>query len=167
MTSLLRLLGSALAAAGMGLLFAASSAAAECNPDTALFSDDFEDFLDATWGDPDEGMKVVDGVLVVKSYRGQVNFATTGKGRQRLHGRDHRRRARSGVYVRRIHLLVDRLGQLLLHELLAERLGEHFAGGQGQGDRSSSTPTRPISKRAWDRPTALSSTSRARPRPSW
>jgi hypothetical protein len=79
MTSLVRLLGSALAAAGMGLLFAASPAAAECNPDTALFSDDFEEFLDATWGDADEGMQVADGVLVVKSYRGQVNFATTGK----------------------------------------------------------------------------------------
>jgi hypothetical protein len=58
-----------------GLLLAASPAYAECDPDTALSEDDFE-FLDPSWGTPDDNFTVADGVRVLKSFWGQVNFQT-------------------------------------------------------------------------------------------
>ena len=61
------------------LFSGATPAAAECKADTALFSDDFSDFLDPTWGDADEGMYVEDGALVLKSDRAKVNFATNSQ----------------------------------------------------------------------------------------
>jgi hypothetical protein len=71
-------LGSAVALAALCLFSVATPAAAGCNPDTALFADDFAEFMDATWGDPDDKLFVKDGTLVAKSYTGVVNFATTG-----------------------------------------------------------------------------------------
>jgi hypothetical protein len=62
------------AAAVLGLLLAASSASAACDPDTALFADDFE-FLDASWTQPTDQIHVDDGVLVLKDW-GQVNLQT-------------------------------------------------------------------------------------------
>lgn len=56
------------------LLLAASQAAADCNPDTAIFEDDFE-FLDGSWTQSTDKIYVEDGVLVLKNW-GQVNFQT-------------------------------------------------------------------------------------------
>ena len=70
-------LGSTIAVA-LCLFAAATPAAADCNPDTALYSDDFEEFMDANWGEADDKLFVEDGALVVKSYTGVMNFATTG-----------------------------------------------------------------------------------------
>jgi hypothetical protein len=72
-------LGSAALAADLFFFSGATPAAAECNPEAAIFSDDFADFLDATWGDADDAMDVKDGALVLKSDRAQVNFATNGQ----------------------------------------------------------------------------------------
>jgi hypothetical protein len=55
-----------------GLLPAASPAFAECDPETALYEDDFE-FLDGSWGDK---LTVEDGVLVLDGGWVQVNFQT-------------------------------------------------------------------------------------------
>lgn len=71
-------LGSTIAVAALCLFSAATPAAADCNPDTALYSDDFEEFMDANWGEADDKLFVEDGALVVKSYTGVMNFATTG-----------------------------------------------------------------------------------------
>ena len=71
-------LGSTIAVAVLCLFSAATPAAADCNPDTALYSDDFEEFMDANWGEADDKLFVEDGALVVKSYTGVMNFATTG-----------------------------------------------------------------------------------------
>jgi hypothetical protein len=71
-------LGIIVSAVALCLFAGATPAAADCNPDTALFSDDFSEFLDATWGDADDTLFVKDDALVVKSYRGQVNFSTAG-----------------------------------------------------------------------------------------
>jgi hypothetical protein len=65
------------AAALIGLLAGASPVAAECDPDTALYEDDFE-FLDASWAQPTDNIYVEDGVLVLKNW-GQVNFQTTSE----------------------------------------------------------------------------------------
>jgi hypothetical protein len=59
----------------LGLLLAASPAVAECDPDNALFEDDFE-FLDPSWGAPADNFYVEDGVLVLKSFWGQTNSLT-------------------------------------------------------------------------------------------
>jgi hypothetical protein len=72
-------LGSAATAIAFSLLFVASPAAADCNSDTALFADDFE-FMDISWGDPDNNFFVEDGALVVKGGRQQVNFQTKNEG---------------------------------------------------------------------------------------
>jgi len=63
----------------LGLLLAASPAFAECDPDNALFEDDFE-FLDPSWGEPADGFFVEDGALVIKGYWGQANVATRNEG---------------------------------------------------------------------------------------
>jgi hypothetical protein len=44
-----------------------------------LFEDDFE-FMDVSWGDPDEDFFVEDGALVVKTWREHVNFSTLNEG---------------------------------------------------------------------------------------
>jgi len=72
------LLGSAIALTALCLFSVAPPAAADCNPDTALYSDDFEEFMDANWGEADDHLFVKDGALVAKSYTGVVNFATRG-----------------------------------------------------------------------------------------
>src|SRR3990172_7003581 len=59
----------------LGLLLAASPAVAECDPDNALFEDDFE-FLDGSWGAPNDSIYAEEGVLVIKSFMGAVNFQT-------------------------------------------------------------------------------------------
>lgn len=66
-------------ALALGLALAASPAAAECNPDDALFEDEFE-FLDVSWGESDDNLYVEDGALVVKEYGGIVNFSTRNEG---------------------------------------------------------------------------------------
>ena len=63
------------AAAILGLLLAASPAAAECDVDNAIFEDDFE-FLDGSWTQATDNFYVEDGVLVIKGYKETVNFAT-------------------------------------------------------------------------------------------
>jgi hypothetical protein len=74
----LRLVSGALGALGLIFVLSAGSARADCNPDSALYADDFEGFMDANWGEADENLFVEDGALVAKSYTGVVNFATTG-----------------------------------------------------------------------------------------
>jgi hypothetical protein len=61
-------------AAILALLLVANPALAECDPETALFDDDFE-FLDPSWGQPSENLYVEDGVLVSKGW-GIVNGTT-------------------------------------------------------------------------------------------
>src|SRR5581483_910880 len=73
---------SLVAGAGAALLFGwllATPAFAACDPDNAIFSDDFE-FLDGTWGDPDDNFYVEEGALVIKQWAGHVNFATKNDG---------------------------------------------------------------------------------------
>jgi hypothetical protein len=62
-------------AAMLALLLAATPAVAECDPDTALFDDDFE-FLDPSWSQPNDNMYVEDEVLVLNGYS-IVNGATS------------------------------------------------------------------------------------------
>ena len=66
-------------ALALGLAVAASPALAECNPENALFEDNFE-FMDVSWGEPDENFSVEDEALVVKGWREQVNFTTMNVG---------------------------------------------------------------------------------------
>jgi len=66
-------------AVALGLVMAAGAAAAECNPDNALFEDNFE-FMDVSWGEPDESFFVEDEALKVKGWREQVNFTTQNEG---------------------------------------------------------------------------------------
>jgi hypothetical protein len=75
MRSRLRAVFAVGAAMLLGLLLAANPAAAECDPDNAIFEDDFE-FLDGSWGAPADSFNVEDGVLVLRSFWGQVNFQT-------------------------------------------------------------------------------------------
>ncbi len=79
MRSLARVLACAIVAGAFSLVGPAGSAFADCNPDNAIFEDDFE-FLDASWGDPDYTFDVEDSALVVKGYRSQVNFSTQNDG---------------------------------------------------------------------------------------
>jgi len=62
-----------------GLFLAVSPAAAECNPDTALFADEF-DFMDPSWGEPNENLSVENGALILKGNYGIVNFSTQSEG---------------------------------------------------------------------------------------
>lgn len=55
-----------------GLLLATNPALAECDPETALYEDDFE-FLDGSWGDK---LTVENGVLVLDGQWVQVNLQT-------------------------------------------------------------------------------------------
>ncbi len=78
----MRFRSSLVASAGAALLFGwllATPAFAECNPDNAVFDDDFE-FLDGTWGDADDNFYVEDGALVVKTWAAHVNFSTKNEG---------------------------------------------------------------------------------------
>jgi hypothetical protein len=68
----LRVLGAAGFAVIFGLVLPAGQAVAECDPETALYEDDFE-FLDGSWGDK---FVVQDGVLVLDGKWIQVNFQT-------------------------------------------------------------------------------------------
>jgi hypothetical protein len=63
----------------LGALLAASPAVAQCDPDNAVFEDEFE-FMDPSWGDPDDNFYVEDGALLIKSQREQVNFSTKNQG---------------------------------------------------------------------------------------
>jgi hypothetical protein len=58
-----------------GLLLPAGAALAECDPETALFEDDFE-FHDPTWGNPSDNVRAENGVLVLKGNWWQVNYLT-------------------------------------------------------------------------------------------
>lgn len=66
-------------AVALGLALAASPAAAACNPEDALFEDEFE-FLDVTWGESDDNFYVEDEVLIIQEYGGVINFDTLNKG---------------------------------------------------------------------------------------
>jgi hypothetical protein len=74
-----RFVASLAAALAFGLFVAASPAAAECDPETALFEDEFE-FMDVTWGDPNDNIYVEDGALIIKEFGGVVNFSTRNQG---------------------------------------------------------------------------------------
>ena len=63
----------------LGLLLTASPAVAACDPDNAVFEDDFE-FLDPSWGAPADNFFVEDGVLVLKGFWGQTNGLTRNEG---------------------------------------------------------------------------------------
>jgi len=67
------------AALALGWAFAASPAAAECNPDTSLFEDELE-FMDVSWGESDDSLYVEDGALTINEYGGVVNFSTKNEG---------------------------------------------------------------------------------------
>jgi hypothetical protein len=69
---------SAGAAALLGLLLAIDPAAAACDPDNAIFEDDFE-FLDGSWGPPADNFNVEAGVLVAENGGGRVNFQATNE----------------------------------------------------------------------------------------
>lgn len=58
---------------------ATSPVGAACSPDHALYTDDFE-YMDASWGEPDDKFFVKDGALMVKAWRSQVNFSTQNEG---------------------------------------------------------------------------------------
>lgn len=75
MKSCLQAVGAMAVASIMGLLLAAGPARADCDPDTAIFEDDFE-FLDPSWGAPADNFNVDDGVLVLKSFWGNINRLT-------------------------------------------------------------------------------------------
>lgn len=75
----LRLVASAAAALALGLFLAAGPAAAECDPETAIFEDEF-DFMDVTWGDSDDTIYVEDGQFIIKEFGGVVNFSTQNQG---------------------------------------------------------------------------------------
>ncbi|MGE3875416.1 MAG: hypothetical protein AB7F74_20875 [Parvibaculaceae bacterium] len=78
MSALRNTLAGTLSAVFFGILTAGAAVAA-CDPDDAIFADDFE-FMDASWGDPDGSFFVENGALVVKGYRAQVNFSTQNEG---------------------------------------------------------------------------------------
>ncbi len=76
---MLRLLAGALGVVGLALFFAAGTARADCNPDAAIYDDDFE-FMDGSWGDPSDRFFVEDGAMVAKGWAYQVNFNTKNQG---------------------------------------------------------------------------------------
>jgi hypothetical protein len=63
------------AALSLGLFLPANPALAECDPDNAIFEDDFE-FLDASWNTPSDAFFVEDGALIIKSFWGNINPQT-------------------------------------------------------------------------------------------
>ena len=66
-------------AVAAGLMFAAQQAVAACNPEDALFEDEFE-FLDVSWGESDDSFYVEDGTLIIDESGGVVNFDTQNTG---------------------------------------------------------------------------------------
>lgn len=66
-------------AVALGFMFTAHPAAAACDPEDALFEDEFE-FLDVSWGESDDSLYVEDGVLIVEESGGIVNFDTQNQG---------------------------------------------------------------------------------------
>ena len=61
-----------------GILFTNQAASAACDPENALYEDDFA-FLDASWGDADDSIFVEDGRLLIKGSGGVVNLETKTK----------------------------------------------------------------------------------------
>jgi hypothetical protein len=64
------------------VLFALSlstSVFAACDPENALYEDDFE-FLDVSWGAADDSILVEDGTLLIKGSGGLVNLETKTEG---------------------------------------------------------------------------------------
>jgi len=61
-----------------GFLFTNQAASAACDPENALYEDDFA-FLDASWGDADDSILVEDGRLLIKGSGGVVNLETKSK----------------------------------------------------------------------------------------
>lgn len=74
-----RLVAGTVAALALGLFVAAGPAVADCDPDTAIFEDEF-DFMDVSWGEPTEVVYVEDGALIIDGSMGQVNFQTQNMG---------------------------------------------------------------------------------------
>lgn len=64
--------------AALGFLFASHGASAACDPENALYEDDFA-FLDVSWGDADDHILVEDGRLLIKGSGGVVNLETKTK----------------------------------------------------------------------------------------
>ncbi len=64
---------------GLTALTVSPTAFAACDPETALYEDDFE-FLDVSWGDADDSILVEDGALVIKGSGGLVNRETETTG---------------------------------------------------------------------------------------
>jgi len=62
-----------------GLLVVNHGALAACDPENALYEDDFE-FLDVSWGTADDSILVYDGALVIKGAGGVVNLETMTTG---------------------------------------------------------------------------------------
>ncbi|HBF60294.1 MAG TPA: hypothetical protein DDW48_02245, partial [Methyloceanibacter sp.] len=62
-----------------GLLVLNHGALAACDPENALYEDDFE-FLDVSWGTADDSILVYDGALVIKGAGGVVNLETMTTG---------------------------------------------------------------------------------------
>ncbi|MGD8355729.1 MAG: hypothetical protein PVH83_08715, partial [Methyloceanibacter sp.] len=60
-------------------LCVSTSVSAACNPENALYEDDFE-FLDVSWGAADDSILVEDGTLLINGSGGLVNFETKTKG---------------------------------------------------------------------------------------
>ena len=63
----------------LGLLVANHGALAACDPENALYEDDFE-FLDVSWGNADDSILVEDGALVIRGAGGVVNLETNTTG---------------------------------------------------------------------------------------
>ncbi len=75
----LRFLAGALGVVGCVLFLTAATARADCNPDNAIFQDDFE-FMDGSWGDPTDRFYVEDEAMVVKDWAEQINSTTQNQG---------------------------------------------------------------------------------------
>jgi hypothetical protein len=64
--------------AALVVLVASHDAFAACDPENALYEDDFE-FLDVSWGRADDSILVDDGALEVRGSGGVVNLETKTK----------------------------------------------------------------------------------------
>jgi hypothetical protein len=64
--------------AALVVLVANHDAFAACDPENALYEDDFE-FLDVSWGRADDSILVDDGALVIRGSGGVVNLETKTK----------------------------------------------------------------------------------------
>lgn len=64
--------------AALIVLVANHGASAACDPETALYEDEF-DFLDVSWGSADDSILISDGALQIRGSGGVVNLETKTK----------------------------------------------------------------------------------------